>query len=222
MNYFTALCINDGSFVEFELTTKFDTWHILYQWSCICTMFRKISHDVKIVALNLHENGILPLSDILACVGFSEHTFYRVLKLWKETGNVVSHWHSNCKGWPRLLHYDDIQYLLQLIQHRPDWFLDELLNLLKHNCFISSHYTTIHRELEMLECPTRSWRLLQKKEMSHFEMIICDTWHSIALSNLDFLMRPQKMTRLMVDAMVKERGEDIRWNKCLCKVDSYL
>ncbi|KAF8229009.1 hypothetical protein L208DRAFT_1483240, partial [Tricholoma matsutake] len=39
--------------------------------------FHKISHDVKIAALNLHENGILPLLDILASVGFSESTFIR-------------------------------------------------------------------------------------------------------------------------------------------------
>jgi hypothetical protein len=34
-----------------------------------------------------------------------------------------------------------------LVNHRPDWFLNELLGLLKQNRFISVHYTTIHREL---------------------------------------------------------------------------
>jgi transposase len=106
-------------------------------------MFRKISHDVKIAALNLYKNNMLPLSDILACVGFSERTFYRVLKLWRETGNIVSHQHGNCMGRPCLLHYDDIQYLLRLVQHQPDWFLNEFLKLLKHNCFVSVHYMTI-------------------------------------------------------------------------------
>ncbi|KAJ7347866.1 hypothetical protein DFH08DRAFT_699149, partial [Mycena albidolilacea] len=42
----------------------------------------------------------------------------------------------------------DIDYLLCLICHHLDYFLDELLELLKHNHFISVHYTTIHRELE--------------------------------------------------------------------------
>jgi transposase len=91
---------------------------------------------------------MLPLSDILACVGFSECTFYRVLKLWRETSDIVSHQHGNLMGWPHLLHYDDIQYLLHLVQHRPDWFLDEFLKLLKHNRFVSVHYTTLFRELE--------------------------------------------------------------------------
>jgi hypothetical protein len=34
------------------------------------------------------------------------------------------------------------------VNQRPDWFLDELLELLNTNRFISVHYTTIHRELE--------------------------------------------------------------------------
>jgi len=34
-------------------------------------MFRKISRDIKIAALNLHESDVLALPNILACVGFS-------------------------------------------------------------------------------------------------------------------------------------------------------
>jgi hypothetical protein len=41
-----------------------------------------------------------------------------------------------------------VEYLLRLIQQNPDFFLDELLYLLKTNHFISVHYTTIHQELE--------------------------------------------------------------------------
>jgi transposase len=78
-------------------------------------MFRKISRNVKIVVLNLHENGILTVPDILASVGFSESTFYRVLRLWRETGNVVSYRHGNKAGHPHLLHFDDVQYLLHLV-----------------------------------------------------------------------------------------------------------
>ncbi|KAF9472491.1 hypothetical protein BDN70DRAFT_778605, partial [Pholiota conissans] len=49
--------------------------------------------------------------------------------------------------WYSILHFEDIDYLKRIINHRPDWFLDELLNLLATNRFISAHYTTIHREL---------------------------------------------------------------------------
>ena len=106
-------------------------------------MFRKICHDVKIAALNLYEGEVLPLPDILACMGFSKRTFYHVLKLWRETGDIVSHQRAAHTGHPHLLHYDNIQYFLRLIQHQPDWFLAELLNLLKTNYFVSVHYTLL-------------------------------------------------------------------------------
>jgi transposase len=109
--------------------------------------YRKISPDVKLAAVNLYERDLLPLEDILDCVGFSERTFYRILRLWRTTGDVVAH-AETLRGRPRLLLVDDVDYIKRLIHHRPDWFLDELLNLLATNRFISVHFTTIHRELE--------------------------------------------------------------------------
>ncbi|KAJ7170630.1 hypothetical protein C8R43DRAFT_1085195 [Mycena crocata] len=106
---------------------------------------RRISRDVKIAALNLYQQNQLTLSEILDCVGFSRRTFFRILHLWRTTGDVVKR--TTPRGRPRLLHYDDIDYLLRLVRHSPDWFLDELLELLRHNHFISVHYTTIHNEL---------------------------------------------------------------------------
>jgi hypothetical protein len=50
---------------------------------------RQISRDLKIAAINLYEHGYLLLKDILACVGFSRSTFFRILKLWRTTGDVV-------------------------------------------------------------------------------------------------------------------------------------
>jgi transposase len=110
--------------------------------------YRKISRDLKIAAMNLYEQQLILLDDILDCVGFSERTFYRILRLWRETGDVVKHgdMHGLC-GRPRLLAFDDVQYLLRLVRHRPDWFIDELANLLQENRFISVHFTTIAREL---------------------------------------------------------------------------
>ncbi|KAJ7610377.1 hypothetical protein FB45DRAFT_982213 [Roridomyces roridus] len=80
---------------------------------------RRISRDVKIAAV------------ILACVGFSRSTFFRVLKLWKETGDVVRA--SNRPGRPRALHRTDIDFILELIRFRPDHFLDEFQSLLRKN-----------------------------------------------------------------------------------------
>ena len=110
--------------------------------------YRKISHDVKLAAIRLYERDILPLSDILDIVGFSKRTFYRICRLWYETGDVVFHNPYQKHGPSRCLLYNDIQYLLSLINFRPDWFLDELLDLLKTNRFISANYVTIYRELE--------------------------------------------------------------------------
>jgi len=107
---------------------------------------RKISSDVKCAAIRLWEKDLMSFGDILECVGFSERTFFRVLKIYRETGNVVKA-PSNHRGRPRNLLFEDIQYLIALVHHRPDWFLDEFLGLMEHNRFISVHFTTIHREL---------------------------------------------------------------------------
>ena len=69
-----------------------------------------------------------------------------MLELWHSTGDVVRHMSGVC-GRPRLLHFDDIDYLKRIINACPDWFLDELLFLLKTNRFISVNYITVHREL---------------------------------------------------------------------------
>lgn len=119
--------------------------------------YRKISRDVKLAAIRLHEQALLPLSDILDCLGMSRRTFYRILQLWRTTGDVVRHT-VGIQGRPRIMHLDDIDYLKRLICHRPDWFLDELQHLLMTNRFISAHFTTIHRELKRAHVSTKKLR----------------------------------------------------------------
>ncbi|KAJ3887609.1 hypothetical protein GG344DRAFT_90410 [Lentinula edodes] len=108
---------------------------------------RRIPPEVKHCAINLYDRGVLDLSEILDCVGFSERTFYRVLACWRETGDVIPHKYGLTTGRPRAMLYDDIDYLLCLVRHKPNYFLDELLLLFEENCFISVHYSTIMREL---------------------------------------------------------------------------
>ena len=116
----------------------------------ITTMpYRKISYDVKLAAVNLYERNLLTIRQIVGCVGFTERTFWRIMKLWRETGDVVRR-NTGLPGRPRSLHFEDINYLLHLVNHRPDWFLDELLGMLQTNRFISIHFTTIHRDTN---CP---------------------------------------------------------------------
>ncbi|KAJ7038456.1 hypothetical protein C8F04DRAFT_915687, partial [Mycena alexandri] len=120
-----------------------------------------ISRDVKIAALNLYEHGRLSLTEILDCVGFSRRTFFRVLKLWCTTGDVVRS--RTRTGCTRLLHFDDVDYLLRLVQHQPDYFLDELQDLLQHNRFILVHFTTIHRELERAGISTKNLKVIAEE-----------------------------------------------------------
>ena len=106
----------------------------------------------------MHELGILTVAQIIDCLQISRRTFYRVLQLWNSTGDVVQHTNSVC-GHPRLLHFDDIDYLKHIIKHYPDWFLDELLSLLETSHFISAHFKTIHLELV---CAGISTKMLKK------------------------------------------------------------
>ena len=121
--------------------------------------FRKISRDLKLAAVRLYQGNHLPLDDILDCLKISESTFYRVLSLWNTTGDVVQHTFAIC-GCPRILHFDDVDYLKRLVKARPDWFLDELLSLLETNRFISAHYSTIHRELVRANISTKKLKTI--------------------------------------------------------------
>ena len=139
---------------------KFEHFHF---FSCLTTMvYCKISPDMKLAAIKLYEKNLLSLDDILDCCGLSERTFWRVCKLYQETGDVEP---PTCttRGQPKKLHFDDVTYLLALVHQRPDWFLDELLNLLDTNRFISVHYTTIHRELEHAGVSVKKLRIIAKE-----------------------------------------------------------
>ncbi|KAF8153086.1 hypothetical protein B0H34DRAFT_663338 [Crassisporium funariophilum] len=122
-------------------------------------MYRKISRDVNVAAIQLYERGLLALDDILDCCGLSRRTFYRILKLWRHTGNVIAP-RTNPRGQPRMLDHDNLQHLLELVRENPDYFLDELLRLLETNCFISLHYATIHRELKRARISLKKLKII--------------------------------------------------------------
>jgi hypothetical protein len=74
----------------------------------------------------------LPVSDSLkACLP------WRILKLWRETGDLVSI-SNRIRGRPHILQCNDVLYLIRLVRHRLEWFLDELLVLLNTNRFVFS------------------------------------------------------------------------------------
>ena len=133
-------------------------------------MYRIIHRDVKVAAIQLFVRQLIPLDDILLCCGFSRSTFYRILKIWRETGGVTKGPVIR-PGRYRTLHQTDIHYLLQLIRQNPDYFLDELLRMLKTNRFISVHYTTIHNELI---CMGVSRKRLQRIALERNEALRAD------------------------------------------------
>ena len=108
----------------------------------IAMVFHYISPDVKQAAIRIYENDLMDLVDILACLDISESTFFCALQLQQETGNIECPKFIIC-GRPQKLHFDDLTYMTALINHHPDWFLNELLGLLNTNRFISVHFTTI-------------------------------------------------------------------------------
>ena len=109
-------------------------------------MYHSISRDVKLAAIKLFERSHLDLNEILACCSFSKRTWYRIQKLWHNTGDVVTTTKS-FRGRLRTLNSEDFHYLATLISSNPSYFLDELQYLLKTNRFISVHFTLIHNLL---------------------------------------------------------------------------
>jgi transposase len=154
--------------------------------------FRKISRDLKLAAMRMYDQEILPVGAIINCLQISRRTFYRILDLWITTGDVV-------RGRPRILHFDDIDYLRRIIRHRPDWFLDELLDLLETNRFISAHFTTIHRELERAGISTKKLKKIALERNETYRLIICGTWLVTHQNNLVSWTRFQKMSKQQQD-----------------------
>ncbi|KAG2031251.1 hypothetical protein BDR03DRAFT_928220 [Suillus americanus] len=68
----------------------------------------------KLAAIRLYERELLGLPDILDCCGFSERTWFRILKLWRETGDVVNpRPHRALRGRVRALDREDIDCLMR-------------------------------------------------------------------------------------------------------------
>jgi hypothetical protein len=125
---------------------------------------RRISRDLKIAAIRLHENGTMGLGDILDCLGFSLRTWWRIRRNWILYGDVVPPDPGyTLRGRPRLLHGDDLEYILALVRFSPDWFLDEFLKLLEKNRFISVHFTTIFRELERCNVSRKKLKVIAQE-----------------------------------------------------------
>ncbi|PBK81680.1 hypothetical protein ARMGADRAFT_947808 [Armillaria gallica] len=121
--------------------------------------FHYISPQVKLAAMCLYDAGHLDrgqICDAMDFMDFSVRIFFHIHALWLETGDVVAH-RVGIPGQPCKLHCEDINYLLELIRFNPDFFLDELLDLLDSNHLVAVHFTTIAWELE--------WQGVSRKQL---------------------------------------------------------
>jgi hypothetical protein len=92
-----ALARNLNSLGNSDLVEKHHSFSLMY---------RIISRDVKIAAIKLFERTLLDLNVILDCCCFSLCTWYRIVKLWDETGDVVSY-KKSLHGRTRVLNCED-------------------------------------------------------------------------------------------------------------------
>jgi len=181
-------------------------------------MYRKISRDVKVAAVRLYERQLLSLDDILDSCGFSERTWYRVLKLWRHTGDVVPP-NSSLRGRLCLIDHDDVHYLICLICQNPEYFLDELLYLLRTRRTDSSP-STIQQSIEnwsALESAGKSSSALQRNGTKSAMQILSAAWHDILRRSLGLLTRYRKMKGLSEGGMGGPgRGKGPKRSKSLC------
>jgi hypothetical protein len=51
---------------------------------------RRIERGIKLAGIKLYEHDVLPLAVILDVQDYSRRTFFRTLKLWCKTGDIIS------------------------------------------------------------------------------------------------------------------------------------
>ena len=89
-----------------------------------------------------------------------------------------------------------LTYMIALINHRPDWFLDKLLGLLNTNRFISVHFTMIYRQLKCSGVSLKKLRWIVKE--------------NTALRRLAFLMSFRKMSAHSISIVVVPKRGNVR------------
>jgi hypothetical protein len=97
-----------------------------------------------------------------------------------------------------------------LINHRPDWFLDELLGLLDTNRFISVHFTTIYRELERSGVSLKKLRRIAKERDEDLRADFVRIMDQYMLRKLAFLMSFRRMSAHFIGAVVGPRRENVQ------------
>jgi hypothetical protein len=110
-----------------------------------------------------------------------------------KTGNVVPQpvWQ---RGLPHKLASEDVEYIKTLILFRPEYFLDELANLLSESHLISAHFSTINHELEQTGLSKKILRILLKNTVNHFKLTTSNMFGSMGCNITFSWMRPRRMS----------------------------
>ena len=98
-------------------------------------------------------------------------------------------------GCIHLLDVNDLQYLLHLVRQNPNYFLNELLHLLKTNRFISVHYVTIHWELEHARVSYKKFKCIAKERNKGLQADFVACMAQYAPEELSFLDETSKDDR---------------------------
>jgi hypothetical protein len=99
--------------------------------------------------------------------------------------------------------------MVALINHRPDWFLDELLGLLGMNRFISVHFTTIYCELERSGVSLKKLRRIAKEHDENLHADFVRTMGQYSLRRSDFLMSFRRTSAHSISVMVVPKRENM-------------
>jgi len=85
------------------------------------------------------------VAQVAELVGMGVSTVYRILALYRRTGDVVRT--PLLSGRPRILDSMEADYVENLVVHTPDLYLHEIQRLLEENCDVNVSLPTIYRAL---------------------------------------------------------------------------
>lgn len=184
--------------------------------------YQKISHNLKLAAMHMHDQEILSVADIIDCLNISRCTFCHILDLWRTTGNVV-HYTNGVHGRLRLLHFNDINYLRQLSGLIQTGFLMNYWNCSK---IISSSWLITQQyigNLSMLTYWPRNWRKLLQSTMKTSMQTTFVIWLSVHQNNLAFWMKFRRMKEPLWGLEASPGQAPVLWRKVyLCVVITSL
>ncbi|KLO06298.1 hypothetical protein SCHPADRAFT_811868, partial [Schizopora paradoxa] len=104
------------------------------------------SADLRNCLIYMHITSCLSAKMISDLTGIPLRTVYRVLSVWKATGEVKPEAQGK-QGRPRALDFADTQFLVGAVTGDNDRYLDELRDMLEERCGVRVSEATIWRTL---------------------------------------------------------------------------